>query len=490
MSARVQQTSNARPLPWRGLRRLTARVLAVRALAVWAVLAGGAGLARAQSAPPPETTTQDYAINSPEWNGLNTLSAVAQGSGLQVKAVSNLDWADLGPEDILFVLYPEARLDPVPVTGFIRNGGNVLIADDFGDSTEVLGRLGMLRQQGAGLLAERYYEDLEHAPVAVPAMPDHPLAEEVAELVTNVPGVLVQVSGADTVFHFGPDKAVVVTGTLGRGRFVVLSDPSMLINRMLQFEGNLRFAINLLRYLSRDGKARRLVLLVGDFDTFGEASELFGDDSMQSMVTGTVTDINRLLDEGNDYLLTSLALRIIAVLLAILILLGAVMSIPSMRAEKLTGSWTRAAAPASAVAEGFERLVARYDRSGKPGKPGKRGKDGQNDTNGPKDQEANFALPAAVMRDSVNDSVANLLGTPDPLYNATEQEIIDAVRERAGADAAAALQRVYKQLKALPSRAQAASQWEAGTLSRRDFEQLHRDVDRLYLAIGQPPDFP
>src|SRR5690606_14906395 len=122
----------------------------------------------------------------------------------------------------------------------------------------------------------------------------------------------------------------------------------------------------------------------------------FGDDSVQSQVTGMVTDINRLLDEGNDYLLTSLALRIIAVLLAVLILLGAVISIPSMRGETLSGSWTRAAAPASAVAEGFERLVTRYDQSG---------------------QDTNFVLPAAVMRDSVNDCVANLLGTPDPLYN-------------------------------------------------------------------------
>lgn len=436
-------------------------------LLVWLCLLGTAGSAGAQTGELAERSARDYDTASKDWNGLNTLAAVARGMGLQVEAVSSLDWADLGPDDILFVLYPEGRLDPVPVTGFIRNGGQVLIADDFGDSTEVLGRLGMLRQQRLGTDAEFYYLDLEHTPMAVPVMPDHPLAEDVSELVTNVPGVLVQVSGADVVFQFGPEEAVVATGTLGRGRFVVISDPSVLINRMLQFEGNLRFTINLLRYLSHGDEARRLVLLVGDFNTYGEASELFRDDSVNSLVSGLTIDINRMLDEGNDYLLTSLALRIMAVLLAVLIMLGGLLAIPSLRRETLDGSWTQGPEHASVEAEGFEKLVAQYDQG---------------------DQNASFLLPAAVMRDSVNGSLAALLDTPDPLYNATEQELVGAVRERCGPDAAAALQRVYKQLQALPSRAQAAAKWGAGHLSRRDFEQLHRDVDRLYLAIGQPPD--
>jgi hypothetical protein len=448
-------------------RELSSCLASSLALVIWLCLAVAAGSAGAQPAEPTEGNAQDYDINSMEWNGLHTLAAVARGMGLQVRTVASLDWSELGPEDILFVLYPETRLDPVPVTGFIRNGGQVLIADDFGDSTEVLGRLGMLRQQSAGRQAEHFYDDLEHAPIALPALPDHPLAEGVSRLVTNVPGVLVQVSGVDVVFRFGPDESVVVAGTLGRGRFVVLSDPSVLINRMLQFESNLRFAINLLRHLSADGQARRLVLLIGEFNTYGEASELFRDDSMGSLVSGLTTDLNRLLDEGNDYLLTSLALRVIAVLIAVLITLGVLMAVPSLRSDTLDGSWTRAPAPASVDAEGFEKLVARYDRSG---------------------QDTNFTLPAAVMRDSVNACLANLLDTPDPLYNATEQELVSAVRERCGADAAAAIQRVSKKLQALPSRAQAASKWGAGYLSRREFEQLHRDIDRLYLALGQNPD--
>lgn len=423
------------------------------------------------SAAPDETTgtagTGDYDTGSTAWNGLGTLTAVARGLGLAVHAVPHIDWSEMRPTDILFVLYPEARLDPAPLVGFIRNGGQVLIADDFGDSTEVLGRLGMLREPASGIHAPRFYNGLDHAPVAVPALPGHALAEGVSELATNVPGVLVRVSGVDVVFRFGLEEAVVVTAGLGRGRFVVLSDPSVLINRMLQFEGNLRFAINVLRFLSREGRARRLVLLTGDFRVYGEPPEMAPDNSVQSAVSGATSDVNRWLDEGNDYLLTEVALRVVGVLLAALVAFLALLLVPSLRNDSLDGAWTRPPAPETAEVEGFEKIVARYDRS-------------QRDTS--------FMLPAAVLRDTVNAILARVLGTPDPLYNADEQELLRTVREQCGATAAEALQRVIKRLQELPSRVQAASQWGAGYLSRRDFEQLHRDIDRLYLAIGQDPD--
>jgi len=43
----------------------------------------------------------------------------------------------------------------------------------------------------------------------------------------------------DTVFSFSGPR-VVVTGDIGTGRYVVLSDPSVLINAMLAFDGNWR----------------------------------------------------------------------------------------------------------------------------------------------------------------------------------------------------------------------------------------------------------
>jgi hypothetical protein len=55
--------------------------------------------------------------------------------------------------------------------------------------------------------------------------------------------------------------------------------------------------------------------------------------------------------------------------------------------------------------------------------------------------------------------------------------------------AGVALSRIYRRLKALPSRGQASAPWGAGHLPRRDFDVLYRDVAELCRTLGSPlPD--
>src|SRR5579862_9940264 len=68
-----------------------------------------------------------------------------------------------------------------------------------------------------------------------------------------------RVEGATPVVSFGNGDAIVVAGERGPGRFAVVSDPSIFINRMLEFPGDLRLTNNLLRWLGR-GHAKRIVL--------------------------------------------------------------------------------------------------------------------------------------------------------------------------------------------------------------------------------------
>lgn len=458
------------PTGWRASRpavgaargRVPARALlaGVAALAV----ASASQVAAAQTGEIESTLPEDYDIDSREWNGLHTLTAVARGLGLRVQATPDVDWADLGADDILFVIYPETRVDASHVASFVRNGGHVLIADDFGDSVDVLGRFGMLREQGGGVRTERFYRDLDYAPIAMPVAPDHPLAQDVDELVTNVPGVLTQVRGADVVFAFGPDAAVVTSGTVGRGRFVVVSDASVFINRMMQFEGNLQFAINAIRYLAREDRAVRLVLLTREFRISGEPVALFPAGSVDDKVSGTTLDVNRLLDEGNDYLLTAWALRAVAVVLALVIGFLVVWSLPSLRRDDLEGSWTRTAAPAAI--EDYDTVVERYDQTGR---------------------DTNFTLPAAVLRDTLNRDLARALRHNDPLGVMQQSQLVDAVRNLHGADAAQTLERIYARLKTLPPRHQASSMALASYLSQRDFERLRDEIAKLQLALGESP---
>jgi hypothetical protein len=320
----------------------------------------------------------------------------------------------------------------------------------------------MLRGHSGGVPAGRFYRDLDYAPVALPVAKDHPLAQNVDELVTNVPGVLTQTRGAEVVFAFGPDAAVVATGTMGRGRFVVVSDASIFINRMLQFEGNLQLAINAIRFLSRTDRAVRMVLLTREFALSGEPVALFPSGTVDDRVAGATLDVNRLLDEGNDYLLTEWALRVVAVLLALAVGFLAVWSLPLLRRDDLEGSWTRTAAPTAS--EHFDAIVERYQRP---------------------ERDANFALPAAVLRDTINRDLARALRHGDPVGSIQEAQLVQAVDDLCGAEASQTMARIYPRLKSLPPRHQAASTARAGYLSRRDFERLCADVTRLQLALGQ-----
>jgi hypothetical protein len=172
----------------------------------------GFGVARAQ------TADADYDIDSDRWNGLSTLNAIVEGMWLRVIQAEVANWEELDETDILLVLYPIQRLNPTHVAAFVREGGRVLIADDFGDSTETLARLGMLREDGVGVEALRFHDDHRWAPFARPWMPSHPLAIGVDELATNHPSILPAVEGFPAVFGFGPGEALVAAGPLGDPR--------------------------------------------------------------------------------------------------------------------------------------------------------------------------------------------------------------------------------------------------------------------------------
>jgi hypothetical protein len=400
----------------------------------------------------------DYEVASERWNGLSTLAALTRGLGYRFAPAESLDWTDIDSDDILFILYPTERVPPGHLAAFVRNGGRLLLADDFGDSSEAMARLGMIREETRGVDAETFHDDLAYAPVARPWLPAHPLAAGVDGITTNHPAVLTRTKGPEVVFGFGAGEGVVAAGSLGSGLFVVVSDPSLFINRMLQFPGNFRFATNVLRFLSREDTTRRVVVVTGDYRVYGEPSGLLDDGTVDGTVKQMVSDVNNWLEERNDYLLTRDGLRVISVAAAILISLLGLALLPMARRSRLDGGWTRTQST-SLVVDDYQSVVAAFDRHGHRG---------------------NYLLPAAVVRDGLNARLARLLEQSQPLYTLREAELYGAVEREAGPAAATALRHTYRRLKALPSRLQAASTWSHGFLSRREFERLHDDIHALY----------
>jgi hypothetical protein len=96
-------------------------------------------------------------------------------------------------------------------------------------------------------------------PIATPVVA-HALTDGVSALVTNHPRVLYHPT-LTPVFELSGDLgAVVLSGAVGGGRLVAIADSSVLINNMLEFEGNRQFARALARFIRGRGPTARLLI--------------------------------------------------------------------------------------------------------------------------------------------------------------------------------------------------------------------------------------
>jgi len=412
------------------------------------------------SAPPAGAEVADYEVTSSEWSGLANFADLARGLGLGVEARRNLAWDDVEQGDVLFILYPTTRLDPGQLAAFLHSGGSLAIADDFGTGGELLARLGLLRE-GAVAVGDSFYRELPIAPVALPTGA-HPLTEGVASIVANHPAILPDRGTYNVVFSFGPNQGLVATKQLGRGRIVVISDPSIFINRMLQFPGNTQFAVNLLRNLAT-GDDATVHLLTGDVALRGRPSlpEVTGPASDQAR--GLLANINRRLDEWNEYVLTGAGMQAFGLLAVVLTAFLLVLALPIRRGYRPEGQWLRVAADP---------------------RPGDAQRAIRNVQNGDK----NYVVPAAALRDAVDHLLRRHLGLSHPLAEHAAPALIQALQGARGPRAAALLPPVLAILARVPPMTEASLPWGSFFFPRSDFQSLQQRVDELCrtLNAGDP----
>lgn len=270
----------------------------------------------------------DFDPDSTEWNGLSELMAIAREHA-DASVVRELDASTLTPDDAVLLLAPRDAPLADPLIQLMREGGRVVVADDYGAGGEILRTFHIRRHDprtDADVLRLRGNPELL---VAHPAM-QHPLTLGVDALVTNHPQVVDHhpeegeaiggepPSPLPPIFEIAEGDAVVLAGAVGQephqGRLVVLSDPSVLINNMLEMRGNRRFAENLIAFVSRPGG--RFLVLPPDGHVVGR----YG----RSSLGDPLTDLRALLDEIDRASLPPAALRVAAAsLAAILLLFGA-----------------------------------------------------------------------------------------------------------------------------------------------------------------------
>jgi hypothetical protein len=268
---------------------------------------------------PSRASAEDLRVEETKWNGLSEFFALAASEG----AAQRPEWIDvtrLTGQEALLVIHPVIPLPANDLAKFMRRGGRVAVADDFGAGRRFFATFGMgLHEPKAEALS--FLRHNARLPIATPIV-GHALADGVDALVTNHPQILYHPT-LTPVFGLARDRAaVVLSGAVGSGRLVAISDASVFINNMLQFRGNRVFARNLIRFLH--GPGRSGTLLIADSETRWQQSA--------RALQRPISEVSSALDRLSHLQLPRLAVTMFSTVLAGLLLSMVVTSLPKRSA--------------------------------------------------------------------------------------------------------------------------------------------------------------
>lgn len=275
---------------------------------------------------------EPFATSSNNWEGLSEFVRLAQrrlGTG-RVRLTADLDYAKLLPQDALVVLHPQTTPDADSVTAFLAAGGRMALLDDFGASGPFLQRFGIrrvppplnpslrLRQDPDLALAEPVTQI-----VAGAERGRHPITARISHVVTNHPQALRHPDLTPVLeirAESGKTATIAVTGIIaGKGRLLVIGDPSVFINLMLRYPGNRSLAEGMFDYLldrkdvafemeagasttpdgEQVGPTGRLWIVSNRFSEhgqFGGEEDLWND--MQNRLEDATEGLRRMQEEG------------------------------------------------------------------------------------------------------------------------------------------------------------------------------------------------
>jgi hypothetical protein len=280
-------------------------------------------------------SASDYRLDSREWNGLGRLRDEATAAGCAIRATEKLDWSALDARDVLWFVYPRTAVDGGMLRRYLEAGGRAVLADDFGASDAALAALDIRRLRGELHGVDRY-DDNAALPVARQTLSTE-LSVGITDVVANHPAFFSTPNPA--TYSFSPGAALVVEGRLGKGYFVAIADPSVLINNMLDIDENLAFARALVKRTCKSGE--RIHLVTQSFVARGEPS---GELASMGPVDSPFVHFNRMLESIDELVHAALYGRMAGLFELVLAVAAIALFWRAWPPRgRIDGHWTRAA---------------------------------------------------------------------------------------------------------------------------------------------------
>lgn len=290
-------------------------LLIVTSCALWS-----AGASAQQPALPgldAKSGARDYAMDNGDWNGLQDFMVLARAQGITLQVHERLDYESMKVDEPWIILYPQRALKASSLSRYIIDGGRVLLADDFGQSDELLARLDLSRLMPTeGALPHQEFVDQNPALPILRPRGIHPLLKDVEVLVANHPAVLFNVGGP--VVPYSESGGLVYDMNLGKGKVIVMADASLFINHMVLMADNDKLLRNSLAYICQEQpQGCQVHLVVGDFEQVGS----FGRDESRNLLglskdlVEDVTTLNETISKAMKELPTQQLFYYLSILL-------------------------------------------------------------------------------------------------------------------------------------------------------------------------------
>ena len=200
----------------------------------------------------------DFRTSNPFWNGLATFAVDSK-----VSVITSFDNLPSPSKEAVLIIIPymqftETELDKL--SQYVSGGGTLIVLDDYGYGNQILNRLGLnMRFTGKPLLDPLFNYKSKWLP-RITAFTQTPITNNVTSIVLNHASTISNVSDNAVVawssrFSFldlngnstwetgeptGP-LAVAAYAKVGEGYVAAISDPSILINSMINMDDNLNF---------------------------------------------------------------------------------------------------------------------------------------------------------------------------------------------------------------------------------------------------------